>query len=55
VLLDFHAFACPGGVFTAEVGGQAQRTDGVHFTLAGAARAWQWLLPRIVDAAGVEG
>ena len=42
-LLDLNGHACPGGDFAATIDGAKMRTDGVHFTDAGAKVMWQWL------------
>ena len=48
-LLDLHDVLCGDG-FTAEVNGIPLYSDTVHFSPAGAASVWTWLVPRVVEA-----
>jgi peptidoglycan/LPS O-acetylase OafA/YrhL len=41
------ALLCPGGAYTRTVDGVVARPDGVHFSAAGSALVWHWLLPRL--------
>ena len=49
-LLDLHGALCADG-FASEVNGIPLYKDTVHFSPAGAATAWTWLVPRVVEAA----
>ncbi len=53
-LLDMHGFLCAEG-YTATRDGVALRSDGLHFTAAGAAVVWRWLGPRLLRLAGRSG
>ena len=46
-IVDLDGHACPGGTYTATIDGITMRTDGAHFTDAGAKLMWQWLAPRL--------
>jgi peptidoglycan/LPS O-acetylase OafA/YrhL len=50
-LLDLDAHACPGGKYAPTIDGASMRTDGVHFTLAGARLLWKWLGPEVLRIA----
>ncbi len=50
-VLRWSRFLCPGGHFQAKIDGSLVRSDGVHFTQAGAAIIWKWLTPRLVAEA----
>jgi len=51
-LLDLDAHACPDGRYAAKIHGVVMRTDGVHFTEAGARLMWRWLAPELLRIAG---
>jgi peptidoglycan/LPS O-acetylase OafA/YrhL len=53
-LLDLHGFLCADG-YTATKDGVALRSDGLHFSEAGAAVVWRWLGPRLLRLAGRAG
>jgi hypothetical protein len=53
-LLDMHAFLCADG-YTATRDGVPLRSDGLHFTAAGAAVVWRWLGPQLLRLAGRTG
>ncbi|MBB2891360.1 acyltransferase family protein [Flexivirga oryzae] len=46
-LVDPGELVCPSGTFTKKVNGVQLRQDGVHYTKAGAAAFWKWLMPQI--------
>ena len=46
-LVDTNQLDCPSGKFTEKVDGVKLRTDGVHYTKAGATAFWKWLMPQI--------
>jgi hypothetical protein len=46
-LLDLHGYLCGSG-YTNELDGVQLRTDGLHFTVPGAALIWRWLAPQLV-------
>ncbi|NNG41193.1 acyltransferase [Flexivirga sp. ID2601S] len=46
-LADTNQLVCPTGTFTEKVNGVQLRDDGVHYTQAGAAAFWKWLMPQI--------
>ena len=46
-IVDLDGHACPGGTYTPTIDGITMRTDGAHFTDAGAKLMWQWLAPRL--------
>ena len=48
-LLDLHDALCGDG-FTDEINDVPLYDDTVHFSPAGAATVWTWLVPRVVDA-----
>lgn len=48
-LLDLHGALCADG-YTGEVNGIELYKDTVHFSPAGAASVWTWLVPRVVEA-----
>jgi peptidoglycan/LPS O-acetylase OafA/YrhL len=50
-LLDLHGFLCADGYSTTK-DGVALRSDGLHFSPAGAAVVWRWLGPRLLRLAG---
>ena len=50
-ILDLDADACPGGTYAATIDGVTMRTDGVHFTVAGARLLWKWLGPAVLRSA----
>ncbi len=50
-ILDLDAHACPGGAYAATIDGVTMRTDGVHFTVAGARLLWKWLGPAVLRSA----
>jgi peptidoglycan/LPS O-acetylase OafA/YrhL len=50
-LLDLHGFLCAEG-YTATRNGVTLRSDGLHFTEAGAAVVWRWLGPQLLHLAG---
>lgn len=50
-LLDLHGFLCADG-YTATRDGVTLRSDGLHFSEAGAAVVWRWLGPRLLRLAG---
>jgi peptidoglycan/LPS O-acetylase OafA/YrhL len=50
-LLDLYGFLCADG-YQATRDGVTLRTDGLHFSEAGAAVVWRWLGPRLVALAG---
>ncbi len=54
-VVDLHAYLCPGEHFLAERGGEQLRYDGVHFSDAGAADVWNWLLPQLESLAAPAG
>ncbi|HWB35343.1 MAG TPA: SGNH hydrolase domain-containing protein, partial [Rugosimonospora sp.] len=52
VVLNLNALVCPGGRYTASVGGLQIRSDGLHFTPAGVQRLIApWLLPQLTSLA----
>jgi peptidoglycan/LPS O-acetylase OafA/YrhL len=53
-LLDLHGFLCANG-YTATRDGVALRSDGLHFSTAGAAVVWRWLGPQLLRLAGRTG
>jgi len=50
-VLDLDARVCPNGQYAATVDGTDMRTDGVHFTEAGAQQVWKWLGPELLRIA----
>ena len=48
-LVDPGRLVCPTGRFTEKVHGVQLRQDGVHYTPAGAAAFWKWLMPQIAE------
>ncbi len=46
-ILDVDSQACPGGTYASTIRGTRMRTDGSHFTDAGAKLMWEWLAPRL--------
>ncbi len=46
-LADVPGLLCPSGTFQEEVDGIRMRDDGVHYTQAGTARFWEWMLPQL--------
>lgn len=46
-LVDPNQVVCPTGTFTEKVNGVQLRDDGVHYTKAGAAAFWKWLMPQL--------
>lgn len=48
-VLDLHGALCADG-FASEINGIPLYGDTVHFSPAGAATAWTWLTPRVVEA-----
>ena len=47
-LIDLHGYLCPDGeTFRTEIDGVTISVDGVHFSEAGAAKVWEWLLPQV--------
>ncbi len=51
-LSDLGGRASPDGVYTAVVDGIRIRSDGVHYSAAGATWAVQWLLPQVIPLVG---
>jgi peptidoglycan/LPS O-acetylase OafA/YrhL len=51
VVVDLDARVCPNGRYAATIGGATMRTDGVHFTRAGADEVWPWLGPELLRIA----
>lgn len=55
-LVDVSEFACPTGVYQAEVDGVTLHRDGVHYTRDGGRALWNWLLRRLAESVpGLEG
>jgi peptidoglycan/LPS O-acetylase OafA/YrhL len=50
-LLDLHGFLCADG-YAATRDGVTLRSDGLHFSGAGAAVVWRWLGPQLIQLAG---
>ena len=50
-LVDLYGFLCADGYRTTK-DGVTLRTDGLHFSEAGAAVVWRWLGPRLIELAG---
>lgn len=50
-VVDLDARVCPGGRYADTLDGVKMRTDGVHFTAAGAGQVWQWLAPELIKIA----
>jgi lysophospholipase L1-like esterase len=46
-LVEPNEVVCPSGKFTEKVNGVQLRDDGVHYTKAGAAQFWKWLMPQL--------
>ncbi len=46
-IVDLERHACPEGTSPATIDGITMRTDGAHFTDAGAKLMWEWLAPRL--------
>jgi hypothetical protein len=53
--VDLAGFLCPQGSYRDTAHGVQMRYDGVHFSKPGAARTWQWLMPRLLELAGRGG
>jgi lysophospholipase L1-like esterase len=49
-LMDLHGRLCASG-FTESIDGIKLRTDGLHFSPAGARFVWQWLAPQLESSA----
>jgi hypothetical protein len=52
---DLGSRACPGGAYAPVVDGIRIRSDGVHYSAAGATWAVKWLLPQIISLVGGQG
>ena len=46
--VDLAGRLCPGGSYPDTIDGVDVRYDGVHFSEAGAAKTWRWLIPRLL-------
>jgi peptidoglycan/LPS O-acetylase OafA/YrhL len=53
--VDLAGFLCPTGSYLDTTDGVQMRYDGVHFSKPGAAKTWQWLMPRLLKLAGRGG
>jgi hypothetical protein len=53
-LLDLHGFLCPNG-YAATRDGVVLRSDGLHFSQAGAEVVWRWLGPQLLRLGGRTG
>jgi peptidoglycan/LPS O-acetylase OafA/YrhL len=49
--VDLAGLLCPGGSYRDVMEGVQMRYDGVHFSKPGAAKTWQWLIPRLLKLA----
>jgi peptidoglycan/LPS O-acetylase OafA/YrhL len=47
-LANFGGFVCPNGQPRVATNGRPLRTDGIHFSAAGAATVWPWISSRVV-------
>jgi len=45
--IDLHGYLCPHGYTNSAPGVSRLRSDGLHFTAAGAAYVWRYLMPRV--------
>jgi hypothetical protein len=54
-VLDLHSLLCPDGRYTEKVDGVVARSDGIHFTEAGARLVWEWLAPQLDAVVGRTG
>ena len=52
-LLDLDAYICPNGHCRESINGITLRPDGVHFLRGGATVVAQWMLPRVLELAGL--